>query len=297
MASSINASTSGAGGVITSADNSGILNIQTAGTTAITVDASQNVGIGTSSPNLTTSNKALTINASTVAGFSALELSSGGTLNCFLQTNNAGTYFGNGAATPLQFYTNSAERMRIDSSGNLLQGTTNTNPITAPVNGNVFLASSGGMRISQSSGATYFGINGASGTQINFYTYTGGTALAGYISCPTSTTTAYTSVSDYRLKDNVVPMTGALDKVSALKPVTYDWKIGGSSQGFIAHELQEICPEAVVGEKDAVDAEGNPVYQGIDTSFLVATLVAAIQEQQAIITQLQADVAALKGTK
>jgi hypothetical protein len=92
-------------------------------------------------------------------------------------------------------------------------------------------------------------------------------------------------------------MTGALAKVSALKPCTYVWKsTGEQSEGFIAHELQEVCPDAVTGEKDAVDAEGNPKYQGIDTSFLVATLACAIQEQQAIITQLQADVATLKGT-
>ena len=90
-------------------------------------------------------------------------------------------------------------------------------------------------------------------------------------------------------------MTGALDTVLQLKPVTYKWKVDGSDgQGFIAHELQAVVPDCVTGEKDAVDAEGNPQYQGIDTSFLVATLTAAIQEQQALITQLQADVATLK---
>jgi len=78
--------------------------------------------------------------------------------------------------------------------------------------------------------------------------------------------------------------------------VTYTWKATGEvDEGFIAHELQEVCPSAVIGYKDAVDAEGKPVYQGIDTSFLVATLTAAIQEQQALIAALQADVAALKG--
>jgi hypothetical protein len=78
-------------------------------------------------------------------------------------------------------------------------------------------------------------------------------------------------------------MVGALDKVAKLKPVTYKWKIDGEAgEGFIAHELQKVCPSAVVGEKDAVDAEGNPQYQGIDTSFLVATLTAAIQELKAI---------------
>jgi hypothetical protein len=90
-------------------------------------------------------------------------------------------------------------------------------------------------------------------------------------------------------------MTGALDVVSALKPVTYTWKVDGSEgQGFIAHELQEVVPDCVSGEKDAVDTEGNPQYQGIDTSFLVATLTAAIQEQQTIINDLKARVETLE---
>ena len=111
----------------------------------------------------------------------------------------------------------------------------------------------------------------------------------------TSSATTYATSSDYRLKENVVPMVGALDKVALLKPVTYSWKIDGSDgQGFIAHELQVVLPDAVVGEKDAVDAEGNPQYQGIDTSFLVATLTAAIQEQQTIINDLKARVTALE---
>jgi hypothetical protein len=84
-------------------------------------------------------------------------------------------------------------------------------------------------------------------------------------------------------------MIGALAKVSALKPCTFKWKSDGSEgQGFIAHELQEVCPDAVTGEKDAVDADGNPQYQGIDTSFLVATLTAAIQELTARVQALEA---------
>jgi squalene cyclase len=90
-------------------------------------------------------------------------------------------------------------------------------------------------------------------------------------------------------------MTGALAKVQALKPVTYTWKESGiESQGFIAHELAEVCPDAVTGEKDAVDAEGNPQYQGIDTSFLVATLTAAIQELKAELDSVKAELATLK---
>ena len=90
-------------------------------------------------------------------------------------------------------------------------------------------------------------------------------------------------------------LTGALVKVALLKPCTYKWNVDGSDgQGFIAHELAEVCPHAVTGEKDAVDADGKPVHQGIDTSFLVATLTAAIQEQQALITSLTDRIAALE---
>ena len=91
-------------------------------------------------------------------------------------------------------------------------------------------------------------------------------------------------------------MVGALATVSQLKPVTYDWtKNKVSGQGFIAHELQAVIPDAVVGGKDAVDSEGNAVYQQIDTSVLVATLTAAIQEQQALIENLTTRLNALEG--
>jgi hypothetical protein len=90
-------------------------------------------------------------------------------------------------------------------------------------------------------------------------------------------------------------MTGALDKVAQLKPCTFTWKIDGSDgQGFIAHELQEVVSDAVYGKKDEVNEDGTGKPQGVDTSFLVATLTAAIQEQQALITTLQEQVAALQ---
>jgi hypothetical protein len=90
-------------------------------------------------------------------------------------------------------------------------------------------------------------------------------------------------------------MTGALAKVALLKPCTYKWNSDGSNgQGFIAHELQEVVGDCVTGAKDAVDAEGNPVYQGIDTSFLVATLTAAIQELKVIVDAQAVEIAALK---
>jgi hypothetical protein len=105
----------------------------------------------------------------------------------------------------------------------------------------------------------------------------------------TASATAYNTSSDYRLKENVQPMQDALAVIAQLNPVTYTWKTDGSDgQGFIAHELQAVVPDCVTGEKDAVDAEGNPKYQGVDTSFLVATLVKAIQELKAEVDSLRA---------
>ena len=111
----------------------------------------------------------------------------------------------------------------------------------------------------------------------------------------TQTAVAYQTSSDYRLKENIKPMVGALLTVAQLKPVTYKWRINGEDgQGFIAHELQEIVPDCVGGEKDAVGEDGKPKYQGIDTSFLVATLAAAIQELKAIVDSQAGKIAALE---
>jgi len=137
-------------------------------------------------------------------------------------------------------------------------------------------------------GALTISIPAASGTNaVGFHNSTGN-VFVGRISI-NATTVSYTSLSDYRLKDNIQPMTSALSKVALLKPVTYKWKMDGSDgQGFLAHELESIFPDAVTGKKDGLSEDGKPEYQGIDTSFLVATLAAAIQELKAEIDLLKA---------
>jgi hypothetical protein len=174
----------------------------------------------------------------------------------------------------------------FDGSGNLLVGCT-----SLPGGGTTGTAFQIGASISGMGTWLNRSSTTAASDHAYFYNPNG---IVGFIRT-TNSATSYSTSSDYRLKENVAPMTGALATVAALKPVTYKWKVDGSDgQGFIAHELQEVVPDCVHGEKDAVDAEGNPQHQGIDTSFLVATLTAAIQEQQAIITALTTRITALE---
>jgi hypothetical protein len=176
--------------------------------------------------------------------------------------------------------------MRIDSSGNVLVNTTAV--LSAGKMGILFAGNThNGLELkntfASNSGSFQVFINSAG-------------AVAGSINHTGATTVSYATSSDYRLKENILPMVGALAKIAQLKPVTYTWKQDGSNgQGFIAHELQDIIPDCVVGNKDEVDDKGNAKYQQIDTSFLVATLTAAIQEQHALITSLTARITALEG--
>ena len=197
--------------------------------------------------------------------------------NLYFQNNESAITFGttNTSSAP-------TERARIDSSGNLLVNCTSTG---VTVDGLRLTAGNVAQFSRSNADALSVNRNGTDGACAVWYK--AGTQV-GSVSV-TGSSTAYNTSSDYRLKEDVQPMTGALAKVAALKPCTYKWKADGSDgEGFIAHELQAVVPQCVTGEKDAVDADGKPVYQGIDTSFLVATLTAAIQEQQAIINQLKA---------
>lgn len=140
--------------------------------------------------------------------------------------------------------------------------------------------------------ATYAQNNGGTYYHFNF-TETG--SQRGSITSNGSST-SYNTGSDYRLKENVVDMTGAIDRVKQLNPSQFNF-IGSDAtvDGFIAHEVADVVPEAIVGEKDAVDDENNPIYQQIDQSKLVPLLTGALQEAIARIETLEAEVATLKG--
>jgi len=101
----------------------------------------------------------------------------------------------------------------------------------------------------------------------------------------------YNTTSDYRLKENVVADWDATTRLKQLNPVRFNFIADADTtvDGFLAHEVQDVVPEAISGTKDAVDDEGNAVYQGIDQSKLVPLLVKTIQELEARITALEAN--------
>jgi hypothetical protein len=285
------------------------------GTEAMRIDGSGNLGIGTTSPyavggswkmlnvgiggiqgGIAATNSTLLVQNCYYNGSSWQRASTGAT--GYIDVGGGNIAFSNDASGSAGTFT-PTERMRIDSSGNLLVG------VTSQLYGERLNVTRGGVGnnvatfyfdTSDDRGAVIVRHAGASGatsrTQIAFLD-SGGTERGRITS--NGSATSYVTSSDYRLKENIAPMTGALATVSALKPVTYKWKADGSDgQGFIAHELQEVVPDCVTGEKDAVDEEGNIKPQGIDTSFLVATLTAAIQELKSTVDAQAARIAALE---
>ena len=200
---------------------------------------------------------------------------------------------------------NSPNYMMLDSTG---LGIGNTSPQTTLHTGptttvtNVFTArfaasnffASGGNSIfyvpDTAANIMMFGSNQFGTNQIEFYHKNPGTSQAyvGRISTSGSAT-SYVTSSDYRLKENIVPISDSISRLNQLKPSRFNFieEPGKVVDGFIAHEVQDIVPEAIVGEKDEVDKDGGIVPQGIDQAKLVPLLVAAIQELEARVKELE----------
>jgi hypothetical protein len=181
--------------------------------------------------------------------------------------------------------TGSTERMRITDGGNLLIGTTVVEPASTDNIYGVVLGGGNVCEFSRNGLGAIFNRTSNDGEVIRFNR---SAVTVGTISV-TASATAYNTSSDYRLKHDIQPMTGALAKVAQLKPVTYKWNADDSqSQGFIAHELQEVAPYAVSGEKDGEE------MQGVDYGKITPLLTAALQEAVAEIQSLKARVAELE---
>jgi len=250
------------------------LGFSTNGTNAVYIDSSQNVGVGTTAPQQRLGIKAasnvpqLYLIQDNVAndGWKMFADSTAGTLN-WLRTSSG----------------SDSEKMRITNGGFLCINKTSTQYSETL---SIGTANNQGIHINETTNSSNINIQyftkGTGFTNIGAIYYNGSVM-------------AYQTTSDYRLKENVTPIVNALNKISLLKPVAYTWKDNQQSgEGFLAHELQEHFPDAVSGTKDEVDENGKPKYQGMDSSVLIATMVKAIQEQQATITALTARIVALE---
>ncbi|QIN96876.1 hypothetical protein [Synechococcus phage S-N03] len=175
-----------------------------------------------------------------------------------------------GASTP-------AERMRIDRNGKWYLD--NVDLFDPTYLGQIRINNTGGLLFRNGSTSARYplGFQNSAGTFV-------GSVSAG------NSSTQFNTSSDYRLKENVVAITDGISRLKQLQPKRFNFIIeaGKTVDGFIAHEAQAVVPEAVTGEKDAVDDKGNPVHQGIDQSKLVPLLTAALQEAVAKIETLEA---------
>jgi Chaperone of endosialidase len=206
-----------------------------------------------------------------------------------------------GATAPIKFAAGgNTELMRLTPAGSLLVNT--TSGLTSGVKicavnqnstGNDWCF--GGQVGNGGNGMFFTNVSGtAAYVAAGFYNNGTSYSLAGSITV-SGITVVYGSVSDYRLKENVMPMTTGLATIAALKPVTYTWiSTKEEGEGFIAHELQAVVPNAVAGVKDDVDKDGKIKAQNVDYGKIVVHLVAAIQELSVKNDALEARLAKLE---
>ena len=283
--------TTGTGNLVIATDNTGTANdiqFYTGGFTQaksaakmVIQNSTGNVGVGTVSPSFKLDVQGIVSRVGGATSGSAIAYTQYGSSATDLNNYILGCETGSLAFYQGKYGGTSTERARIDSSGNLLVGTTS------------FSTTNGGLISNYNSGTSthYIGhISGSSGgSGYAVFQYNGG--AIGSITQNGTTGVLYNLTSDYRLKNNPQPLTGAKEFVMALQPKKWQWWDGsGEGVGFIAHEFMEVAKYSGHGEKDAVDADGKPVYQSIQpsSSEVMANLIALVQEQQALITDMAA---------
>ena len=249
---------------------------------AITIDSSERVGIGTTSPATK-----LDINLDTDSGikFDTISSSSGTLITSYqgstnsnvrnLEINAQNFIVETGSPTG----TSTSERMRITNEG-IIQA------------GNLNEKLGGGTNFMSLSGQGYPPLRVRRGADtghcVLFYGSSGTSSSVGNITTSGSAT-SYNTSSDHRIKENVTADWDATTRIKQLNPVRFNFIANADTtvDGFLAHEVQSVVPEAVTGTHNEVDDDGNPVYQSIDQSKLVPLLVKTIQELEARITALE----------
>ena len=266
------------------------------------INSSGNVGIGETSPdtllhvtkNQSSANSSIKLQNAAGGNNSSFsidwKLASSGT-SAQIKANRSNSP--SAGSTDLSFSTMGSERMRLESSGDIRFGCTAAQIVAAEVFSFANGQRGNTIAINTVGSASFFGIdmqNQSGGTcnQIRFRS--GGSAsVTGSITSTGNNATQYNTSSDYRLKENVVTDWDATTRLKQLKPSRFNFITDADNtvDGFLAHEVSSVVPEAITGTKDAVDSEGNPDYQGIDQSKLVPLLVKTIQELEARITTLE----------
>ena len=255
------------------------------------------VGIATTTPTLDSALAGLSVNSGSTllhindTDGACLKLSdpaSGSNRGLGIALQGTSAVISNCESGELRFGTGNTERMRINSNGDVQLGTI-TNHGDDNQGGVTFQASTFD-RMMVNIGHT----DGSSRPVVRFFGNASESSV-GNISCNGSST-AYNTSSDHRLKESVVDMTGAIDRVKALAPKRFNFIADADTtvDGFLAHEAQAVVPEAVTGSHNEVDEDGNAVMQSIDQSKLVPLLTGALQEAIAKIETLETKVAALE---
>ena len=234
-----------------------------------------------------------------------VKIANGGSLNfdttssgnfdiAYKASDNTFNIINNSSSAAMGFHTSSTERMRIDSSGNLLVGTTDAD--SGSGNGVKIIPANGGTnkpRVAISTagyaGEVALSLYSTAVSAWRFYVQANGTISA--------VNTTITSLSDERVKENIRDLDDGLSKVMQLQPRKFDWKEGKgknitNDRGFIAQEFEQVFPDLVNEWKDEAP-EGEEPYKAVSAD-LIPTLVKAIQEQQTLIESLTARIAALE---
>jgi len=274
---------------ITSLASNNDITLDPDGTGAVVVDAGHSLGVGTASPESFYSladdivlgtgsgGRGLTIySGSSDSGYIGFNDTASAGMQGFIQYNHNGDY--------MAFAPNGSEKVRIDDNGNVLVASS-TNVGTGDHKVSIQKGTSGrclGLGTTLTSASIKVSFVNGNGTVGTIQTNGSGTS--------------YNTSSDHRLKEAVVDMTGAIDRVKALAPKRFNFIADDTVtvDGFLAHEAQTIVPEAVSGTHNEVDDDGNAVMQGIDQSKLVPLLTGALREAIAKIETLETKVAALE---